>query len=156
MIDINQVADYFISRADVEAGDVMTHLKLQKLTYYAQAWNLAITGEPLVGDDFQAWAHGPVAPVLYARFAGYSWNAIPLDAIDGSAELDDDVTEHLEEIWGAYGQYSAKTLERLTHSEDPWLDARGGIEAVARCTVVIPQEAMRQYYGAQLVDGSEE
>lgn len=39
-INVFDVANYFISRADKESGSFMTHLKLQKLVYYAQAWSL--------------------------------------------------------------------------------------------------------------------
>jgi len=38
------VANWFTCSLDREAGDSITHLKLQKLLYYAQAWSLALNG----------------------------------------------------------------------------------------------------------------
>ncbi|MCI7457609.1 Panacea domain-containing protein [Actinomyces urogenitalis] len=40
-------------------------LKLHKLCYYAQAWHLAITNEPLFRSDMQAWRYGPVSTAVY-------------------------------------------------------------------------------------------
>ena len=36
----------------------MSHLKLQKLLYYVQAFHLAYFDSPLVDDEFEAWLHG--------------------------------------------------------------------------------------------------
>jgi uncharacterized phage-associated protein len=36
MLSCYDVAQYFLSKADEDAGDLMSNLKLQKLVYYAQ------------------------------------------------------------------------------------------------------------------------
>ena len=59
MSDIRKVAQYFLSK------ESMSHKKLQKLCYYAQAWYLANYGKPLMPNRFEAWVHGPVSPDLY-------------------------------------------------------------------------------------------
>lgn len=41
--------------------DVITHLKMQKLVYYAQGIHLCYTNKPLFDEEIQAWPHGPVA-----------------------------------------------------------------------------------------------
>ncbi|MBR2290865.1 MAG: DUF4065 domain-containing protein [Prevotella sp.] len=38
----------------------MSHLKLQKLLYYCDAYSLAYFGEELITDQFEAWVHWPV------------------------------------------------------------------------------------------------
>ncbi len=150
MLTADQVADYFILRVDESSGDVMTNLRLQKLVYYAQAWHLALTGEPLFEDDFEAWVHGPVIPHLYRRFKENGWRAIDRAATSPMPEIDDETRGILEEVWSAYGQFSATHLEELTHGEIPWLDARRGYDAGTSCSEVIPQAAMRDYYAQQL------
>ena len=50
-----QIADWFAGAIDREAGDSITHLKLQKLVYYAQAWFLALNDKPLFEEEMQAW-----------------------------------------------------------------------------------------------------
>ena len=48
--------------------DSMSHKKLQKLCYYAQAWYVTIKNKPLFEDDIEAWVHGPVVPSLYSQY----------------------------------------------------------------------------------------
>ena len=62
------VANWFLAKADYEAGDVITPLKLQKLLYYAQGWTLAILNKNLFEEDFQAWTHGPAIPSIYRKY----------------------------------------------------------------------------------------
>ena len=50
------VANWFTCNIDREVGDSITHLKLQKLIYYAQAWSLALKGKTLFEEEIQAWA----------------------------------------------------------------------------------------------------
>lgn len=145
MLTVEQVADYFLLQVDEDAGDVMTNLRLQKLVYYAQAWHLAIAEKPLFQDDVEAWVHGPVVPFLYYAYRDYGWQPIPRPDRDAVA-MDDQTRELLDEVWDTYGQFSAKALENLTHSEDPWRDARSGYEPGALCREVISQAAMRLYY----------
>lgn len=146
----NMIADWFLSRVDRQAGDVITHLKLQKLVYYAQAWTLALCDRPLFDEDFQAWTHGPVVPSLFQRFNGMGWNPLPAPEEDNCGELDAEVESLLEEVYTLYGEHSAKYLEQLTHSEEPWLNARGGRPLEARCTCIIPKDAMKAFYRAKL------
>jgi len=150
MLTADQVADYFILRVDESSGDVMTNLRLQKLVYYAQAWHLALTGEPLFEDDFEAWVHGPVIPHLYRRFKENGWRPIDRVAASPMPEIDDETRGILEEVWSAYGQFSATRLEELTHGETPWIDARRGYDPGASCSEVISQAAMHDYYAPQL------
>lgn len=43
----------------------MAHMKLQRLVYYSQAWHLVWEDTPLFPERIEAWANGPVVPVLY-------------------------------------------------------------------------------------------
>lgn len=157
-VNIHAVADYFILKADAEAGDPITHLKLQKLLYYAQAWHLAIGGEELVKDEFEAWVHGPVARAIYERFQGKSWQPLSINqlATDPAKELNDDMRGFLDEVWDIYGQFGAKRLEVLTHSEAPWKEARAGLSPIERCEKPISKETMKKFYGEQLKDGEQQ
>ena len=48
------VANYFIDKAKAD-GVPLTHMKLQKLIYFAHGWHLALYGEPLIDEEIQAW-----------------------------------------------------------------------------------------------------
>ena len=103
--DIHQIADYFISKANADAGDPITHLKLQKVIYYAQAWYLALNDEDLVDDEFEAWVHGPVVRVLYDRFQGVNWQPITAESMATNPdELPGDIKEFMDEVWDVPSQ----------------------------------------------------
>ena len=137
------IANWFIANI-IGAGDAVTHLKLQKLVYYAQAWSLANLNKPLFEEDYQAWAHGPVVPSLYDQFRHYHWEALPHP--ESVPEFDEETESLLKDILEAYGEHSAKTLETLTHKEAPWKDARGNLPDEAKSNVVISKESMRKFY----------
>lgn len=139
------VAEYFLNKIDQEAGESITPLKLQKLVYYAQAWSLAFYNS-LFEEDFQAWVHGPVIPSLYIHFKEYgSANISKVSSLDSSL-LEKGEINVLDLVWSVYGKYDAKYLERLTHIEKPWLDARKGIDQNERCTNIISKENIKEYF----------
>jgi uncharacterized phage-associated protein len=152
LLSCHTVADYFLLQVDVQAGDTISNLKLQKLCYYAQAWNLALSERPLFSERIEAWAHGPAIPALYRRFRQYGWGSIdpqnlrtnPLD------ELDRDDIEFLDEVWSHYGHYSGRQLELMTHKEAPWKDAYGNRRRGEGCTEEITHNSMREFYGRKL------
>jgi uncharacterized phage-associated protein len=146
-VDIQDVADYLLALAH-EAGEPITPLKLQKLVYYAQAWHLALhDGAPLVADDFLAWVHGPVARALFDRFRNYQWN--PISEPVPTPTLPAAVRAHLDEVMDVYGGYSAWDLERLTHAEEPWIEARAGLPPDAASNAVISRTTMQRVYAAR-------
>lgn len=140
----NEIAAWFLGNIDREAGDSITHLKLQKLVYYAQAWSLALRDTPLFEEDLQAWAHGPVAESVYQTYRGSGWDALPPP--EQAPEIDPEVAEHLSSILATYGDFSAKHLERMTHAEAPWLEARGDLPLEASSKSPISKGLMGRFY----------
>lgn len=68
-----QVANWFLAHnayqsKDDEYIDPITHLKLQKLLYYAQGTHLAISGVPLFDENILAWEHGSVVREVYDKY----------------------------------------------------------------------------------------
>lgn len=140
------IIKYYLNKVDEESGEVITHLKLQKLLYYTQAWYMAYYREPLINDRFQAWIHGPVIPRIYEQFKWHGYNPIPK-----VSEIKLDIYNHvvmsiLEMVWVVYGKYEAKYLERLTHSEDPWRFARADLREDDLSNIEIRNEDMLNYY----------
>lgn len=139
MATIYEVANYFLSLDD------MTHKKLQKLCYYAQAWFLALYDEPLVDNDFQAWVHGPVCPELYTKYKKYKYNYIPRSEYREHT-LDNEITDHLDSVYSTYGEFSGDQLEILTHVEPPWIEARKNFEEWQPSNEPINLNIMKSYY----------
>ncbi len=134
-----EVAYWFLKK------ESQTQKKLQKLCYYAQAWCYALNGYRLMDTDFEAWIHGPVSPVLYDRFKSFGSHPFRL-AMDYESSLDEEDVSLLESIWDTYGGYTGNALEALSHSEEPWKQARRGYAPNERCSVIISPESMREYY----------
>lgn len=140
MANVRDIANWFLSQQP------MTHKKVQKLCYYAQAWYCALyDGTPLFEEEIQAWVHGPVVPGLYPVYADYKWTTIPKTTFDASV-FDKKVTDVLEAVYNTYGDLSGDQLESLTHSEDPWIQARGSMKPWETSTAPISCASMRHYY----------
>lgn len=142
-----EVANWFLAKSD------MTHKKLQKLCYYAQAWNYAIRGFRLIDTDFQAWIHGPVSPALYEKFKGFGFDVIKLVS-EPPLKIQDEDVSLLEDVWETYGDLTGNALEALTHRELPWINARKGYAPDERCSVVISPESMAAYYKSIYIGSS--
>lgn len=147
MIQVNDVAKYFLSKTDEDAGDTISNLKLQKLLYYAQGFHLALTGEPLFLDRIEAWRHGPVVRNAYPMYADHGSRPIPPDPEFDPNSIDQDVAGLLDEVYDVYGQFSAWRLREMTHAEPPWSDAWDPNSGTGQITF----DAMRQYFST-LVD----
>lgn len=155
LIDSNHLVDYILMR-----GGAMSHLKIQKILFYIQAYHLAYFDKPIIEDDFQAWVHGPVSRKIYdsakdlsilhteLQFVLEQNEKSPIDIVNhtltsSQIELIDDVIDELKSLSGLQ-------LENMTHSEQPWLFARRGYEAGERCNVIIPNDLIRDFYKEQI------
>jgi len=137
------IADYFLSLANDDSGDLISNLKLQKLVYYAQGLHLACYDNPLFDEAIEAWAHGPVVPELYHKYREHGADSIPIlcpTDIDFN-KFDDETKEFLNEVYKTFGQYSAWKLRELTHEEPPWKDAyqRGANQTISH-------ESLKEYF----------
>lgn len=149
-ITIDDVADYIIVKLSV-AETPVSFLKLQKLVYYVQAWHLALKDQPMFNGKFQAWVHGPVSRKLYDRFSGKHMMYDLLDEGDLQQGFEIEslplaVRMHVDEILEAYAGFSGSQLEVMTHSEEPWIKARGTLKASQRCENEIDEGIMASYY----------
>jgi uncharacterized phage-associated protein len=152
MASVNAVADYILAKVDANDGDSITHLKLQKLVYYCQAWYLAYYDELLFDNRIEAWAHGPAVWDLWQRFKNRGWQSIdPTKLVtDPFAELDERQRDMIDEVWAAYGNLSGSDLRALTHSEDPWIAAYGDRAPGRPCDTEITRDSMRDFYRAEI------
>ncbi|MER7165223.1 type II toxin-antitoxin system antitoxin SocA domain-containing protein [Micromonospora sp. NPDC000207] len=144
MARIEDVAAYVLDKQ----GPI-TAMKLQKLCYYAQAWNLVWEDRPLFDARVEAWANGPVIADLYRLHRG----RFELGAGDIAGEpkaLTPAERETVDAVLDFYGGMTAHHLSDLTHREDPWLQAResAGLSPMDRGTAEITTAAMHEFYVA--------
>ena len=140
--DIELVAQYLIYKCN----DI-TPLALQKLLYYAQGFYKIFFCNFLFKDECEAWEHGPVYRKIYDKYKGYSYNVIE-QYIDYEIEdiLDEEKKALLDVIVKSFGFYSGKALEKMTHYEKPWIEARKGIPANEKCNNIINKEKIEEYF----------
>ena len=129
------VANYFLDLAKKENVG-LSPMKLQKLTYFAQGWHLAIHKEPLISDRLEAWDYGPVVSSIYHEFKRFGGARIDALATDFDLEEDALTTPRipmddsrtialLNKVWSVYGKYTGVQLSNLTHDQNSaWSLAR--------------------------------
>jgi len=99
----------------------VTHLKLQKLAFYAYgsvvARDLFLLVEPLT---FEAWQHGPVHLGTWNRYRGSGKAALASPSIGRVHEV---VVEAVADVTDVYGRLDAWELREQSHREAPWKSA---------------------------------
>ena len=145
------VADHFLVKIKVGAGDTISNLKMQKLCYLAQGWSLALLGRPLFDDAIQAWGQGPAIPPLFRRFKPYRWGALDAYKLrtNPDKKLDAEELELLDWIWKKYGRYSGSELRDLTRGQAPWKEAYGDTRPPRRSEEEITHGSMKAYFLTQ-------
>lgn len=122
-LNVFDVADYFLVQSNKsEEDDPITHLKLQKLVYYAQGYHLAMLDSPLFGETILAYKHGPVCSDLYDKYRDMGSNPLPVPPDFDPSIFDESSLKVLSDVWEYYSQFSATGLRNLTHGESPWKD----------------------------------
>ncbi|GGK35396.1 Panacea domain-containing protein [Salinarimonas ramus] len=140
MATVFDVADYILH----QKGE-MTAMKLQKLVYYSQAWGLVWDEAPLFDAKIEAWANGPVVPLLFQAHQGEY--VVSREPRGDRNNLSDEQRETIDAVLAHYGDKAAAWLSDLTHREDPWRDARHGLADGERGNREITHASMAEFYG---------
>ena len=136
------IAKKIVCRTDVEHGDSVTNLKLQKLLYYMQGFHLAFFGVPLFNEAIEAWTYGPVVPVVFQEFKRFKKRDINPANYHATLTLTDEQQQMFDMVYQEYNQFSAVALMNMTHNEGPWKNHDIGD--------VIPNEEMREFFLTQI------
>jgi uncharacterized phage-associated protein len=152
-VDSKELANYILAKVGS-----MTHLKLQKLVYYAEAYHLAYFEKSIIDDHFEAWLHGPVSRKLWDHIKGvanvYDSIMCPGDKNvlikNFKNKVTKDQLELINDVLKEYGQESSYALECMTHAEDPWRNAREGYAPGDKCEKIIDKKLMKRYYKQNL------
>ncbi|MCF0258731.1 MAG: DUF4065 domain-containing protein [Erysipelotrichaceae bacterium] len=128
----------------------VTPLMLQKLLYFVQGVSLALTGEPMFKETCQAWVHGPVFPKVYVMFRDFKYNPIDDDRfvlLEGETDrLTENEKRIVDLVIDTFGIYGSKTLENITHNEEPWIEARKGYSDEISSNEEISQDSIKSYF----------
>lgn len=140
--EIELIAEYIIA-----IGKEITPLALQKILYYAQGFYKAFFGKFLFEDDCQAWVHGPVYVNIYEKYRDFKSANISID-IDYDIEdiIADEKREILDVIIKYFGYYNGKALEKMSHYETPWINARKGLLPTENSNNIINKNDIKEYF----------
>ena len=133
-----------------EKLEEVTPLMLQKLLYFIQGVYSALYGKPVFEEDCRAWVHGPVYPEVYELFRDFKYNPID-DArfaiLSGTEDaLTDDEKRVTDLVVNTFGMYGGKVLEKITHNEEPWMEARKGYGDSIPSSELLQKERIMKYY----------
>jgi len=120
--DVLTVADMLLKIGKTK-GKTLTPQHLNKLTYLAQGWSLALRDKPLFNNRIEAWAYGPIIPDLYHATKGTGNAPIPVDMIDASDNhrMSSDERLFLEQVFDKYEHLDGIALGELTSmTHSPW------------------------------------
>ena len=140
---IDMAIEYLLSQCE----DI-TPLALQKALYYIQGFYYAFYKTFLFSEECEAWTHGPVYRDIYFRYRDYRF-----DPIESSREFDSSIFSSsekavLDSVIKNICCYSGKVLEQFTHSEIPWLYARGDLPATMASDRTINKVQIGDYFNA--------
>ena len=122
MLNVNDIADFFISLGNAENEDPMTNLRINKLMYFAQGWHLQRFGRPLFQEEIKAWKYGPVIESIYRRYHEAGRNIITecSPGFDISGFSPDEI-QLLLDVYSKYRGYSTSRLVEKSHEANtPW------------------------------------
>lgn len=122
-----EVREHEATNDDYEVYEGITHLKLQKLLYYAQGISLGLYNRPLFKENIEAWQHGPVVREVYGQFSKFGRNNIEIEMNRDTEEIitkieqDKEVSEVLNLTYDNFAIYTAWQLRQMTHEDNtPW------------------------------------
>lgn len=145
------IAKYYLARASSD-GDLISPLKMQKLVYYAYVWVLVQTnGQRLFSQNIEAWPNGPVVSDLYRDLKVYGSMPISDEYVGDISTLQQAIDnsgykEILDDVYERYMPKSAFELVTLTHTEEPWNEARRGLEPTDSCNVALKDSTILTAY----------
>ena len=134
------IANKIVSKTDLEHGDTISNLKLQKMMYYQQGFHLAYFGTPLFDEDIVAWQYGLVVPSVYKEYKSFESNSISTSK--EGISLSDDEEELFNNVYEEYNQFSAVALMKMTHEESPW--------KTTEINSVISRDKMMSFFKTQI------
>ena len=128
----------------------VTPLLLQKLLYYVQGIHLALYDEAVFPEECEAWIHGPAYHRIYTLFKDFRYNPIDDERFSLLAGCEESLTREeklvIRLVTKTFGMYSGKVLEKITHMEKPWCDARGDLIEETTSDRIINKNEIKSYF----------
>jgi uncharacterized phage-associated protein len=141
----------------------LSHLKLQKLLYYIQAWHLVFFDkDPMFDEPAEAWVSGPVYRSVYdflndkgIRMYDDLTIDLPKTVYENAQttlfnNISEEQRDFLDVLLKKYAFKPDSELVLLTHSEKPWNNARAEADIFEYSNEIIDYNSMYNYYRSRL------
>lgn len=148
---IDDVAQYIIELAANEYSGIST-MKLQKLSYFCQAWALAMVDRPMFDGEFELWSFGPVHRRLHDIYMNIEDRDMTLYNIPhgDSSNLSRNNKVIIDGVANNYGALSGPDLSDIItrKSEEPWNSMRRyyNVPLGKSSTKTIPNDVIQEFY----------
>lgn len=156
MFDPRIIANEVLRRAS-QRGKTISNLHLQKIIYFLHGEWLALTGQPLVSGEFEAWQYGPVHRVLYDAFRDFG--DAPIDSVARKFDpirrefrplpglKEEAVRDFLDATLPRYIDVPPFILVQRTHAPGtPWSRTMEGAEVRANVGMVIENDLIAEHF----------
>lgn len=164
---LNKMSDFVILYCQ-NMGVGINPLKLQKLLYYIQSWHITKFEKDILFETMpEAWVNGPVYRPIYDKYkASFFRNENFPNSLDEetlskklseklkSLNLSEDKHKLIFAVLDAYGKFSDERLVLMTHSEEPWNEARQGLSPIERSERKISEDTIFEYYNRRIAEKS--
>jgi uncharacterized phage-associated protein len=145
IVSVFDVASYILNKLSFKSS---TTMKLHKLLYYCQAWSMVWSEKPIFQEKIEAWSNGPVIKELFHFHKG-SYSIHYNDLTNGNEKLlSENQKGIVDDVLEFYGDKDPQWLIELTHSEDPWIEARRGLSLNERGNNEITLDSIQHYYSS--------
>ena len=142
---INQIANYIIIKLEE-----VTPLALEKLLAFAEGVNYALNGSRLIDDNCEAWQHGYVYHSVYTKYKKFGYKPIDngIKSTHGVmlSRVSESELKAIDMVINTFGLYSPKTLELISHGQNPWLEKRVGYDENDASSEPIDEDSLKQYF----------
>lgn len=146
-----EVCNWFLAHQE------MTHKKLQKLLFLTYGYYLATYNrsnyalcDEIFKNDFEAWVHGPVIAFIYEYYKSSGYKLI---SVNKNQICNKNISSKEEKILNfVYEEYKFKDgddLEKITHNQDPWKNARKGLNDIVPSSNKISKKDIYTYFKKQ-------
>lgn len=150
-----EVREHEVANDEYEVYEGITHLKLQKLLYYAQGISLALHDKPIFSENILAWTHGPVVKEVYNTYTMFGRNSIVVPSVERYKEIlnrienDKEALEVLNLTYYNFAIYTAWQLRQMTHYDNsPW-DITKKTKGLDN---IIDQELIKDFFKREIID----
>lgn len=136
MYNVLDISRYIINYSN-DCNYIISNLKLQKLLYFIQVYFLIEAKKPCFNEVIEAWDFGPVIPVAYNEYKGYTgthiphikqyieydknniWNSKRVDFNENIISIDDKYL--INTVVDKLANYTTTDLVNITQHQKPWV-----------------------------------